>query len=180
MLSTQIKISKLKYFFLTSILCLVAFYSKSQTKNTPFNKFKCLTYLYNITNDGELKIRDICYSVDLEFHNDLNRFRNPISIDRTLDIYKYNIHIVDNEKRRDIKINVGFNKVVEDSEKIQYNCIYDDNEIKALIYFKKENKWGILMLENGEFKYFSFYSGYSFTDYFGVSKTKRSKFSSSF
>jgi hypothetical protein len=86
-----------------------------------------LTYLYNITNDGELKIRDICYSVDLEFHNDLNRFRNPNSIDRTLDIYKYNIHIVDNEKRRDVKINVGFNKVVDDSEKIQYNCIYDDN-----------------------------------------------------
>ncbi len=166
--------------FLLLIFICSYFFSFSQARKSPFGNFKCLTYLYNITNNGELKIRDICYTVTLESHNDLNRFAPPESYNKSNDIYKYDIHIVDNEKRRDVKINIGFNKVDEDSEKIQYNCIYSDNEIKALIYFKNQNRWGILMFENEEYKYFSFYSGYSFTDYFGVGKSKRKTSSGSF
>jgi hypothetical protein len=151
----------------------------SQNKTKPISEFKCLTYLYNITNDGSLQLRDICFTVELEVHIDMNEY-NYGKYDKTMDIYKYNVRIVDNEKKTEWAVNVGFNKVEDDSEKIQYNCIYSDNDIKALIYYKKERRWGILINDNQEFKYFSFYSGYRYTDCFGVSKSIKSKSTSRF
>lgn len=170
----------MKSSLITFFIIMSSFSVLGQSKNKPISSFKCLTYLYNITNNGDLKLRDICYSVDLESHIDLNQYNTTGKHDNKMDIYKYNVRIVDNDKKRELNINIGFNKVEDDSEKIQYNCIYPDNDIKALIYFKFERKWGILMNENGEFKYFSFYTGYSYTDYFGVSKSIKSKSSSSF
>lgn len=167
--------------FILIILFIVSnsFSIYSQNKTKPISEFKCLTYLYNITNDGSLQLRDICFTVELEVHIDMNEY-NYGKYDKTMDIYKYNVRIVDNEKKTEWAVNVGFNKVEDDSEKIQYNCIYSDNDIKALIYFKKERRWGILINDNQEFKYFSFYSGYRYTDYFGVSKSIKSKSTSRF
>jgi hypothetical protein len=151
----------------------------SQNKTKPISEFKCLTYLYNITNDGNLQLRDICYTVELEEHIDMNQY-NYGKYDNSRNVYKYNVRIADNEKKLEWNVNVGFNKVEDDSEKTQYNCIYSDNDIKALIYYKKERRWGILIYDNQEFKYFSFYSGYRYTDYFGVSKSIKSKSTSRF
>lgn len=164
----------------TALIALFSFSVYSQNKPKPISNFKCITYLYNITNNGDLKLRDICYSVDLESHIDLNQYNTSGKRDNNMDVFKFNVRIMDNDKKRELNINVGFNKVEDDSEKIQYNCIYPDNDIKALIYFKYERKWGILMNENGEFKYFSFYTGYSYTDYFGVSKSIKKRSGSSF
>ena len=83
----------------TALIVLLSFSSYSQNKTKPISSFKCLTYLYNITNNGDLKLRDICYSVDLESHIDLNQYNTSGKRDNTMDVYKYNVRIIDNELR---------------------------------------------------------------------------------
>ena len=151
------------------LLPLISF-SQKKKKNPQKKKNTCTTFVYNLTTDKSA-MRDICFFVELESHYDMNGIGRKW--EKSNDHWKFNITTFDNDKLKKSNFNVSFFIYEDNSEFIQYHCIYEDYEIKALIYDKKSGLWQILAFQNEEYKILSSYSGYHFTNAFNI-KAKNS------
>ena len=86
-----------KIFFLIIINGFIfSIKGQSPTKGTSFNKFKCTNYVYNLST-GDMKIRDICYSVKIISHTDLSEFKTTPK-NKEDEFWKFDISIIDNQK----------------------------------------------------------------------------------
>lgn len=141
-------------------------------QTTPYNAFRCTTFVYNLTTE-EMKIRDICFKISLIEHFDFNVYDYSGKRDKTKDLWKYHIEITDNEKLTKSSLDASFYIFEENEEIIQYHCIVEDSEYKALIYNKIRSCWLILVLQNDAYKILSPYSGYRYVNAFDIKpKTK--------
>ncbi len=147
---------------------LIPLFGYSALKEDCNIKNGCLTYVSNLTTEDLIKQRDICYTVNLNQYNEHSQ------------TFWFTVSIVDNEKKSTINLNnLTFKKRHESWQTIDYHV--DDTygtttfyvQIKSLIYFKDEKKWCILLKENSDFKYISFFKGSQFIDEFGVGNSKR-------
>lgn len=155
---------------LTFLILSLSAISQNGTANT-LNVNKCTTFVYNLSTE-EMKIRDICFEIFNKDHIDLNKFSTG-AYDRTKDFWKFLINIIDNEKLIKSSINASFYVYENSPEIIQYHCDVTDADIKAIIFDKVKNSWQILIFQNEDYKLLSSYSGYHYTNAFGIkSKTK--------
>jgi hypothetical protein len=162
--------------FIMAILNFAGLTTLCQQKKPTATKPKCATFVYNLTT-GTSKLKDICYTVSLNDHIDMNQFRPGEKWDKTQDYWKYTITIEDNATRSKQSLNASF-YLYEDSDEIkQYHCIIEDSEFKAVIFDKIRSCWLILMKQNDEFKILSCYSGYHFTNAFDIKKKTSSSIS---
>lgn len=148
-------------------------FSQQTKKVTNKKPFKCTTYIYNLNIDG-VRIRDICYSVNLMSHFDMNEYRPASERDKKNDLWKYSISITDNEKRTTQSLEASFYVYEESSEIIQYHCIVESADIKAIIFNKQNNTWQILLLQNEVYKILTSYPGYHYTNAFNIRKKSNS------
>jgi hypothetical protein len=140
----------------------------SQTK-----KNKCTTFVYNLTT-GKMRIRDICFSIINTNHIDLNEF-NPGKVrDNTQDLWKFSISIIDNDKKTQQSFEASFYVYEDNNEIKQYHCIVANSDFKAIIFDKAHNSWQILLLQDDEYKILSSYSGYHYTNAFGIKENQKS------
>jgi hypothetical protein len=153
------------------ILFLSLISNAQKHKKTPLKKkMTCTTFVYNLSTEKST-MRDICYFVEIESHSDLNSVGRKW--DKTYDYWKFNVTTYDNDKLKKSNFNVSFYIYEDNTEFTQYHCIYEDHEIKALIYDKTKGLWEILVLQNDEYKILSSYSGYHYTNAFNI-KTRSS------
>lgn len=151
----------------------ICFSSLSQSKKPATNKAKCMTFIYNLTT-GSMRMKDICYSISLTDHIDMNQYNPGREWDKTKDYWKYSISIKDNEKKSEQNFHASFYVYEESDEIKQYHCLIEDSDFKALIFDKIHNCWLILLLQNDEYKILSCYSGYHYTNAFGIKEKKKS------
>ena len=161
---------------LTLILITSTFILNAQKKTTYQNKpkaFTCTTFVYNLSLD-EMKIKDICFDVFKGEYIDLNQFSNTKKKENEL--WRFDISIKDNQTQSTNSYKGSFYLYENYSEDIeQYHPVNENSQFKAVIYDKKKDKWQILLNQNDEYKILSSYSGYSYTNAFGIkTKTKSS------
>ena len=64
---------------------------------------------------------------------------------------------------------------VRNSDEItQYHPLVENDEFKAIIYDKLRHCWQILLFQNDGYKILSCYSGYHYTNAFGIKEKKKS------
>lgn len=153
------------------ILFLTLISNAQKVKKTPPKKKNtCTTYVYNLSN-GKMNIRDICYNVELTDHIDMNNYRVGQKWDKEYDNWKFSIKIVDFDKLQEENLTASFSVFEDNSEITQYHCKVESAEIKAIVYNKNLKSWGILLLQNDNYKMLSPYTGYKLTNAFNI-KTK--------
>ena len=168
-----VQIYFLKLPLLFTFLCLTSFaFSQNKNKNSAHVN-KCTTYVYNLTT-GEMKIRDICFQIEITDHFDLNEFNIGKEREKENDTWKFLVSISDNEKFTTQNFNASFYLYEESSEIKQYHCKVDNSDFKALIFDKIHNCWQVLLLQNDEYKILSPYTGYHFTNAFGIIQKSKS------
>jgi hypothetical protein len=176
----MIKISKLTFKLI--VLGIVAhnfsLQAISQQRNVMTSKsaFKCTTYVYNLTTDKMLP-KDICIDVILTDHIDMNELSLGRKWDKKNDLWKFRVEIRSNATNSSMSTHRAFYVAEESDDHTQYHCFQEDDEFKALIYNKAIKKWSILLFQNDEYKILSPYTGYHYTNYFGI-KPKKSTSSS--
>lgn len=145
----------------------------STISNSQSNKKSesCKTFVYNLTLD-KMSVRNICFTVELTNHIDMNKFRVGQNWDKQHDFWKYSITISDNDKLKKQNIQASFFIYEDNSEYVQYHCNVDSLEILALIYNKTNDKWQLLFFQNEEYKMLSSYSGYHFRNAFDIKAKK--------
>ena len=137
---------------------------------------KCTSYVYNLST-SEMRIRDICYTIELIGHYDMNEYRIGQPRVNEYDNWKYKIDISDFDKQTKQNYSASF-YVYEDNEYYkQYHCIHDESEFKAIIYDKIRKCWQILLLQDNEYKMISCYTGYQYTNAFGIKSKSKSNIS---
>jgi len=151
------------WYFLIVIAILSMAFSPESNQATPifsYNQiapqkaFRCTTFVYNLSTE-DMRIRDICYEIIKISHNDLNEFNLTGTRDKKMDLWKFHIAITDNQKFTESGLDASFYIEEENPEFIQYNCIVESAEIKALIYNKIQACWQILVLQNENYKMLS-------------------------
>ena len=158
---------------ITATFLFICLFSFSQKKKN-INKIpKCTTYINNLSN-GETRVKDICYNVEFILHNDMNYFSPNSKMDKTKDIWKYLITIIDNITKSEQKFEQPMYVYEENNEIRQYHSFYENSELKALIFDKVHNSWSILLLQNEEYKILSSYSGYNFINAFDIKEKRAS------
>jgi hypothetical protein len=95
-------------------------------------------------------------------------------MDKTKDIWKYLITIIDNITKSEQKFEQPMYVYEENNEIRQYHSFYENSELKALIFDKVHNSWSILLLQNEEYKILSSYSGYNFINAFDIKEKRAS------
>jgi len=167
-----------KGFFKASLLIVYLLFSliiSSQTRNDEFFKAKkCTTYVYNLTT-GEMRIRDICISITNTEHIDMNFYNIGKPWDIKKDYWKFQIEITDNDKSTTESFNASFYVFEESDEIKQYHCLIENSDFKAIIFNKINKCWQVLLLQNDEYKILSCYSGYRFTNAFGINPKSKSR-----
>ncbi|WP_269685139.1 hypothetical protein [Flavobacterium lacustre] len=156
-------IKKIVWFFI--LLSSLVSNAQKNKKVPQKKKNTCTTFVYNLTTDKST-IRDICFFVEIESHFDMNSVGRKW--EKKYDYWKFNVTTYDNEKLKKSNFNVSFYIYEDNSEFTQYHCIYENHEIKALIYDKTKGLWEILVLQNEEYKILSSYSGYHYTNAFNI------------
>lgn len=152
--------------FAIFILLFQDSYSIAQTKNNKTTKFKCTSYLIDISSSN-IKAKNMCFSVTQTAHIDMNQYNKPgDQWDREKDYWKYKIEIFDYTNKTNTNTEASFYIYDEDSEKTQYHCIVDNLDVKAIVYDKNKKSWQIVLLNNGKYSVISSYPGYSFIDTF--------------
>jgi hypothetical protein len=155
-------------FITVSLSCI------SQTKKKTSNKkYLCTTFVYNLTT-GNMRMKDLCFDVINTDHFDMNEFNLGREYDKTKDHWKFNITITDNEKKSKQSFSASFYMYEESAEIKQYHCIVESLDFKAIIFDKIHNSWQILMLQNEEYKILSSYTGYHYTNAFGIKQKQKS------
>lgn len=157
---------------LTFLILSLSAFSQNKLTNSP-KANKCTTFVYNLTT-GEMRIRDICFSVTNTEHIDMNAYNIGKDWDKKNDFWKFTISISDNEKYSTQNFNASFYVYEESSEIKQYHCLTEDSDFKAIIFDKIHNCWQILMLQNDEYKILSPYTGYHYTNAFGIERKVKS------
>ena len=104
----------------------------------------------------------------------MNQYNTGREWDKTKDFWKYSISIRDNEKKSEQNFHASFYVYEESDEIKQYHCLIEDSDFKAIIFDKIHNCWLILLMQNDEYKILSCYSGYHYTDVFGIKEKKKS------
>ena len=123
-----------------------------------------------------MRIRNICYTVLKTEHIDLNQYNISGKKDKKKDLWKFYIDITDYEKQTNSNLRASFYIFEENSEIIQYHCIIESQEIKALIYNKLRSCWQILLLQNNDHKILTPYSGYRIVNAFNIKQRTSSDF----
>ena len=159
-----------------SIVIITIFFSQlgnSQgSKKIPTNMdFSCTTFVYNLSLD-EMKIRDICFDVNKGEYINLNEFSNTKRKEN--ESWRFEVNIKDNSTFSVQNYKRAFYIYENSDEIIQYHPVVDDDEFKAIIFDKQRNKWQILLLQNDEFKILSTFSGYHYTNAFGIKAKRKS------
>lgn len=156
-------------FLLLMQFVLIPFFAISQQHKKPTTaKTKiCTTYVYNLNTD-EMHIRDICFTITITDHINMNAYNVGKKWDIKNDFWKFLITIKDNEKLKESTLTASFYIYEETSEIIQYHCIVEGADIKAIIFDKTRNLWQILVLQNENYKILSSYTGYHFTNAFDI------------
>jgi hypothetical protein len=155
-------------------LTTLSFSCIAQTKKkTSSKKYICTTFVYNLTT-GNMRMKDLCFDVVKTDHIDMNEFNPGREYDKTKDFWKFSITIMDNEKKSKQSLNASFYVYEESAEIKQYHSIVEDSDFKAIIFDKIHNSWQILMLQNEEYKILSSYTGYHYTNAFGIKQKQKS------
>jgi hypothetical protein len=121
-----------------------------------------------------MRMKDLCFDVVKTDHIDMNEFNPGREYDKTKDFWKFSITIMDNEKKSKQSLNASFYVYEESAEIKQYHSIVEDSDFKAIIFDKIHNSWQILMLQNEEYKILSSYTGYHYTNAFGIKQKQKS------
>jgi hypothetical protein len=139
-------------------------------------KNKCTSYVYNLST-SDMRIRNICYTLDLIGHYDGNEYRIGQPRVKEYDNWKYKIEIADFDKLTKQTYSSSFYIYEDNAEFTQYQCIHEESEFKAIIYDKMNKCWQILLLQDDEYKIISCYTGYKFTNSFGIKSKSKSSIS---
>lgn len=163
---------KYSIFFIAFIILSFSYIEQPKKKNLSI-KYICTTFIYNLTT-GNMGKKDLCFDVLNTDHIDMNEFNLGRNYVKTKDFWKLNITITDNEKKSKQSFNASFYVYEESAETKQYHCIVEDSDFKAIIFDKIHKSWQILMLQNEEYKILSSYSGYHYTNTFGIKQKQKS------
>lgn len=146
---------------------------KKVTYPTPKIKpFDCTTFVYNLSQDN-MKMKDICFTVNKGEYINMNEYARDKKKENEL--WRFSISIKDNQTMSIKSYEGSFYIYQNYSEDIvQYHPFVENDEFKAVIYDKQRNNWQILLLQNDEYKILSTYTGYKFTNAFGITSRKKS------
>lgn len=143
-------------------------YPQTNKKLTAVKPFICTTFVYNLSLN-EMKIRDICINVQKGEFIDMNEFSTTKRKEN--ENWRFVVNIKDNVTMSNQNYKAAFYIYENTDEITQYHPVVQNDEFKAIIYNKQRDSWQILLLQNDEFKILSTYSGYHYTNAFGI-KTK--------
>lgn len=163
----------LKFLIFLGFLPLIAYSQKKILPYSPREKpFTCTTFVYNLTVD-EMKMKDICFEVIKGKYTNMNEFSSTNKKEN--EIWRFQIIIKDNQSLSRREYEASFYIYENYSQDfVQYHPVVENDEFKAIIYDKIKNNWQILLLQNDEFKILSSYTGYNYTNAFGITKRKKS------
>ena len=150
------------------------FAQKNQPRFEPLKNFTCTTFVYNLTL-GEMKMRDLCFTVIKGEYTNLNDFSNNKK--KEDEFWRFKISIKDNKTQSIQTYEAAFFIYENGTEITQYHPIVGNDELKAVIYNKSNNSWQILLNQNDEYKILSSYTGYHYTNAFGIREKKKNSIS---
>lgn len=169
----------IKICLLLLLLLNITFFSFGQNKlikpqALQGRNFKCTTFVYNLSLD-EMKMKDICFNVSKGEYSNMNEYSREKK--RENELWKFQISIEDNNSLSKHNYEASFYVYEDGSEITQYHPFVGNDEFKAVIYNKLRNSWQILLFQNDEYKILSSYSGYYYTNAFGIKTRKKSSIS---
>ena len=154
---------------------LFGFSQKKSNSKKIIKPFTCTTFVYNLTLN-DMKMKDICFNVIKGDYINLNLYSN--SKRRENESWRFEINIKDNVSLSQKNYQGAFYIFENYSEDIiQYHPVGENDEFKALIFDKTRNSWQILLYQNDEYKILSDYTGYKFTNAFGIREKNKSSIS---
>jgi len=164
-----------KYLLLIILFISNTIFGQNSNKKLPLKQFTCNTFVYNLSLDS-MKMKDICFSVIKGEYINMNDFAQVKKKENEL--WKFRITIKDNQTMSSKSYEGSFYIYENYSQDIiQYHPFVENDEFKAVIFDKQRNSWQILLLQNDEYKILSTYTGYSFTNAFGIKSRKKSSIS---
>ena len=168
----RLKLNFMKSLLIIFFLLLIQFGFSQKYKKSPTPKsFQCTTFVYNLTNHA-MKIKDICVNVQKGEYLNLNAYSSTQRKEN--ECWKFKIFIKDNQTLSSNNYEASF-YIYENSDEItQYHPVVENDEFKAIIYDKLRSCWQILLYQNDEYKILSCYSGYHYTNAFGIKEKKKS------
>lgn len=92
------------------------------------------------------------------------------------DYYKFRVWIKDNVNKSEQIYEAAYTIHKNTSKYIQYHCIYDDQEIKAIVFDKEQNSYLVILKQNNNYKILSHYAGYIYSKAFNIQSSKKSEF----
>ena len=161
------------FYVMLSVICFSQ--KKTTTRPNYIKPFLCNTFVYNLSLD-EMKMKDICFEVIKGEYINMNEYSQTKKKENEL--WKFKISIIDNKTLSSNSYEGTFYIYENYSQDIiQYHSFVDNDQFKAIIYDKNRNSWQVLLLQNDEYKILSTYSGYSYTNAFGITSRKKSNIS---